>query len=180
MKHGFLNNALTLYLSTGIMAGMLCFICLTMSTYRKNLDVWQKQLSSVTVRAVKMKNAVAEMDKTIVRLREMYPAVDTQSCREALLATADELRRILHGCRVTLGDIQRDGGELLLPISIAADSVRYADIVSCIGALQGPLMPYISIQSLAVDRPERAVGGDRFTCALEIAVRMPDDEPASH
>lgn len=179
MKSTFLKNALTLYLSTGIMAGMLCLISLSMSTYKRNLENWLAQLSSVTVKAVKMKTAVADIDRTIVRLRELYPAVDTQTSKEALLATADDLRRMLAGCRMTIGDMRSENGEQLLPITIVAENARYTELVRCIGYLQTRVMPYVSIQKFSIERPDQAAEGGRFNCTLDILVRMPEDAAAS-
>lgn len=175
MKHGFLNNTVMQYLCTGITAGILCCISLTLLNYKKSLDRWATELSSITVKTVKMKSEIETMQNTMSTLRGIYPQFGIRSSRESLLAVADDIRQAFKGYVMTLGDITSSGNELVLPITLRMDNISYKNITTYIGYLQTHMMPYVNLGNLSIERTETSPGEDRWTCTLDIFLRIYDD-----
>lgn len=175
MKYGFLNTPLILYVCTGITTGILCCITLTLLKYNKNLDRWTTELSHITVKAVKMKLAIENMNRVMTELRSVYPAFGLWTSRESLLAAADDIRQVFRGSVMTIGDMTRSGNELVLPMTLRIEGISYENITTCIGYLQTHMMPYISFGQISVERPEAVSGKDRWTCTLNIFLRIYDD-----
>lgn len=175
MKHGFLRKSLALYLSTGVLAGIMCLACLLLLNYKKSLEDWLTQFSSITVKTVKMKASISQMHQVMTALHALYPPLTAQTGRQALLAAADETRRMLKGSDMTLGDITAAGGELLLPAAIRLDGAGYADIASCLGYLQTRIIPCVSIERLALEQTGGNPSMNRLAFTLTIFFRIPDD-----
>jgi len=178
VKHAFLKNTLILYLSTGVMAGIVCCVSLMLFNYQKNLENWVRELSNITIKTVKMKAEIEKMKKASSALHDLCPEFGTQTSKESLLRTADHIRHALEGSTITFGDIERDAGELVLPITIHVERVTYREIILCVGYLQTHIMPYVHIRRCALEQSEHASDStaSRWSCTFDIVVRMADDE----
>jgi hypothetical protein len=175
MKTGFLKKSLTRYLIVGVLAGFMCFACLLLYQYKKSLEDSLRSFSNITIKTVKMKNTIAEMNHSIASLHALYPYSDLQTSKDALLRAVDETKSILRGGDITLRDMTRQEGELILPVEIKIDNTRYADIIACIGYLQSRIIPYTTIEMMDVQEDNKERTGQRMFCTMEIFFRMPDD-----
>ena len=176
MKHRFLNTPMLRYLCTGITAGILCCVSLTLLNYKKSLDKWGTELASITVKTVKMKSEIESMRHAMAELQGIYPEFGTRTSRESLLAAADDIRQAFRGCVMTIGDIICSGNELMLPITLCIDRISYKNFTTCIGYLQTYMMPYVSFRNLSVERLETTSGEDYWTCILDMFLRIHDDK----
>lgn len=175
MKAGFLKKSLTLYVTVGVLASLICFASLLLYQYKKSLEDSLHSFSNITINTVKMKNTIAEMNHSIASLQTLYPHSDTQTSKDALLRAVDETKSMLPGRDITLRDMTREGGELILPVEIKIANTRYTDIIACTGYLQSLVIPYATIEMMNILKDDKERAGERIFCTLEVFFRMPDD-----
>lgn len=172
MRYFYLKKTLRNYLIAGMIAGVFMFLCLSLVMYKNSFANSISRMAQLTVQASRIRTETENIDIVMSHMKHLYPDIEKQRGKQALLTVVDELRTLFPQGRITIREITQDEtGELILPVSMRLYGVSYDEMISVIGHMQSYLFPFADIVDFSLRR-DSSYPDNRFTADTAVILRI--------
>lgn len=155
------NRLFLCYVISGVIFIAILSANIVLKKYGDSLSDALKKLDTVRSNLTGMKDAQAGIDRTITRVNALVPSdIALKTPEERIFTTLDELKNRMRGAEITITNIEYDGAEVILPVTIKGTmagktiSRDYTQFVNNVGYLQSLSFPFFFIGSINMSQSQ--------------------------
>lgn len=165
-----MKRSLSYYIISGILFLTVLAGVIISKRYNDSLSDTQKKLQMVMMNLVSMKDAQADMEKTIADLKAIVPSdFASKTPEESIFISLDKLKVKMKNAEIVVTSIEYKDDEVSLPVTIKssisgkAAGKGYASFMNDIGYLQSMVFPFFYISSVSITQSQ-----DKASVSYEI------------
>jgi len=173
MIYNELKRPVTFHLIAGIVLSAIIVSAVVIAKYEKSLSDTTKRSGLIRTNALKMEQAVTDMDSVMKKIDSLLPSYyHSRSHKEIILLSLDGIKTTIKSADITVTNFDERGGEIILPVNISIPVHNYVQLVNDIGYLQFLNFPFFAIRNIVI---EKATGkpSNAIICRIEGSLKMP-------
>ncbi len=146
-----LKRLLLYYAASAFCATVLISGSILTEAYVASLSDTLNKFQTLKINSIKMKEASKRMDVTLINVRSSFPSYGkTEALEGSILTTVDSIKSHMKGVAITIGNFEKKGGEIALPVNLSGPIRDYMAFISYVDYLQSLTSPLFFINSLSI------------------------------